>query len=232
LAEDVALRAENADLKSDLATNAGLLARQTDLAREAETQAMELRAEVERLTKAGNDLCAALGFVILRLHDVANWLDGQAPDVSRAYDELRWLERNWRSNYYTGYEDVRKDNADLRAKLEKAREALKKYKRKNRRGKMSQGRFDKHFYPLTADGETVFTCAVERSLKLSKCEAEIAALKADLMDVFGLLDSVYNLCGKELYDRDPFLSQRLLDACVDSGYNDWKEAQGRSGGER
>lgn len=77
----------------------------------------ELKAEVERLTKAGNDLCAALGFVILRLHDVADWIDGPNPEVKRAYDELRWLEMNWRSNYYTGFEDVRKANVELQEKI-------------------------------------------------------------------------------------------------------------------
>ena len=47
-------RREVAELKAELKLNASMLARQTDLARVAETESMKLRREVEGLKCCGN----------------------------------------------------------------------------------------------------------------------------------------------------------------------------------
>ena len=46
------LEAENADLKKDLALNAGMLARQTDMAREAEMKQMQAERRLAALEQA------------------------------------------------------------------------------------------------------------------------------------------------------------------------------------
>ena len=51
-------------------------------------------------------------------------------------------------------------------------------------------KFEKHFFPLTPDGETLFDCAVERSLKLSKCETKNATLKARIKQREKALDEI------------------------------------------